>query len=58
VAIDADTIVIVRSHLHPGGYGGAALMGSVREGFKTIQPEPDFASGLDEVEPLPSGCGF
>jgi hypothetical protein len=58
VAIDADTIVIVRSHMHPAGYGGAALMGSVASGFKPVQLEPDFASGLDQVDPLPSGCAF
>ena len=58
VAIDADTSVIVRAHMHPGGYGGAALRGSVSAGFEAIQLAPDFAIHLNQIEPLPSGCGF
>ncbi len=58
VAISADTIVIVRAHMHPDGYGGGAFQGSVAAGFEAIQLETGFASGLEEVDPLPSGCGF
>jgi hypothetical protein len=58
VAIRADTVVIVRAHMHPGGYGGAAFRGSVDGGFEALQLEPGFAEGLEHVDPLPSGCGF
>jgi len=56
--IDADTIVIVRAHMHPDGYGGRAFQGSVAAGFEVVQLETGFAAGLEEVGPLPSGCGF
>jgi hypothetical protein len=58
VGIIADTIVIVRAHMYPTGYGGAAFRGSVTEGFEAIQPDPDFAPGLEIVDPLPDGCAF
>ena len=58
VAIDADTIVIVRAHMHPHGYGGTVLQGSVAGGFSAVQLEPDFAAGIELIEPLPSGCAF
>ena len=58
VPISADTIVIVRAHMHPGGYGGTSFQGSINGGFEGIQLEPDFGENLDKVDPLPSGCGF
>lgn len=58
LAISADTVVIVRAHMYPDGYGGVAFRGSVENGFESVQLEPNFAEGLDKVEPLPSGCGF
>ena len=58
VGIRADTIVFVRAHMHPGGYGGAAFRGSVTGGFEEIRLAPDFAAGLESVAPLPTGCGF
>jgi len=57
-AIDADTVVIVRAHMHPYGYGGEAFRGSVAAGFEAVQLETGFAAGLEEIDPLPSGCGF
>lgn len=56
--ISADTIVIVRAHMHPGGYGGAAFKGSVQAGFEEVQLEADFAPDLEFADPLPDGCAF
>lgn len=58
VAIQADTIIYVRAHMHPGGYGGQTLRGSVLAGFQSVDPGPGFAAGLAEMPPLPQGCEF
>lgn len=58
VSIDAETVVIVRAHMHPHGYGGTVLQGSVAGGFSAVQLEPDFAAGIELVDPLPTGCAF
>jgi hypothetical protein len=57
-AIEADTVVWVRAHMHPGGYGGAAFRGSVQEGFQETELSADFAADLAGEEPLPDGCAF
>ena len=56
VAIEEDTIVWVRAHMHPGGYGGIVYKGSVRSGFKEGQPEPEFGVELERMPPLPDSC--
>lgn len=58
VAMGADTVVIVRAHMHPHGYGGTALKGSLEKGFEPVQLDANFAPNLDEIEPLPTGCAF
>jgi len=58
VLISADTVVIVRAHMHPDGYGGAAFRGSVQGGFEEILLDMDFAAELERVDPLPQGCAF
>ena len=58
VAIEPDTVVIVRAHMNNSGYGGVSLKGSVQEGFLPIELEPDFAADLEDMEPLPTGCAF
>lgn len=58
VPIQPDTTVWVRAHMHPGGYGGTTLWGSVRAGFKPASPAPGFAAQLEHVGPLPDGCAF
>ena len=58
VPIEANTIVLVRAHMHPLGYGGAALRGSLEQGFEQVDLSDDFASNLVEVLPLPEGCNF
>ena len=58
VAVDADTIVIVRAHMHPSGYGGTGLKGTVRTGFEKIEFDPDFAVEVETEPPQPTGCAF
>lgn len=58
VEIDADEVVILRSHMHPTGYHTQVMQGSFTEGFESISLPADFATELAEVEPLPSGCTF
>jgi len=56
VPVGADTVIWVRAHMHPAGYGGRALKGSVAAGFEVASPEAGFAAELAEQEPLPKGC--
>ncbi len=58
VSIEVDTIVLVRAHMHPGGYGGTALKGSLEQGFEQVELSADFAANLVETLPLPEGCNF
>lgn len=58
VSINADTIVLVRAHMHPNGYGGLVMEGSVEGGFEQDKLGADFASDLAETQPLPDGCNF
>ena len=58
VAIEEDGSVWVRAHMHPGGYGGIVYKGSVQSGFKEGQPEPEFATELERMSPLPESCAF
>ena len=58
VQIEPDTVVVVRAHMHPGGYGGLAMKGSVEQGFEPFELSPDFAAHLGEDPPLPEGCNF
>lgn len=58
VEIDAGTVVIVRAHMHPTGYGGQVMRGSVEEGFVEEAGNAEFANGLEDVDPLPIGCAF
>lgn len=58
VPVAADTTVWVRAHLAPGGYGGAAMRGSVANGFAAATLEAGFAAELDRASPQPEGCAF
>ena len=58
VAVGETATVIVRAHMNNGGYGGAALSGSVSSGFKTVQLESGFAAEVEAQPPLPDGCAF
>jgi hypothetical protein len=58
VEVQPGTIVWVRAHMHPGGYGGQAFSGSVEAGFAPAEPPPGFAEDLAEQPPRPDGCAF
>jgi len=58
VMIGADTVVWVRAHMHPGGYGGKATKGTAKSGFKEAPLSADFARGLEKQPPLPTECAF
>lgn len=58
VMIGPETVVIVRAHMHPTGYGGAAFRGSVFGHFEEIKLEAGFAPELKNIDPLPEGCAF
>lgn len=58
VPTGADDEVIVRAHLAPGGFGGAAMRGSPTQGFQAFTPESGFAADLETAPPVPTGCAF
>ena len=58
VAIDAARDVIVRAHMSLGGYGGAALRGSVGAGFSPVALPANFAAGVESIDPQPPDCAF
>lgn len=58
VPLQADTVVWVRAHMHPDGYGGIALRGTARDGFRQADLPSSFAPELAEQPPLPPDCRF
>ena len=52
-----DLEVLVRAHLHPTGYAGSALRGSIENGWRPV-PSNSVATELEESGPLPAGCRF
>ncbi len=58
ITIEADTIVVVRAHMHPGGYGGIMWRGTIRTGFEEVAFDPDFAVEIESEPPQPTGCSF
>ncbi len=58
VKITKDQVVWVRAHMNNTGYGGAAMKGSIKSGFKQSNFPEGLAKGLDQLKPLPSGCAF
>lgn len=58
VTIGPDTVVWVRAHMHPAGYGGRVLRGSVAGGFHEAAMEAGFAEHLESEPPLPGDCDF
>ena len=56
VRIEASTVVYVRAHMHPTGYGGTAFRGSFENGFDSFDLNSTFATELAEQDPLPTGC--
>jgi hypothetical protein len=58
VPVDAATVVWVRAHMHPSGYGGTAFRGSVQDGFQAADLPSSFAAILAEQPPKPQECRF
>jgi len=58
VPVGADTVVWVRAHMHPGGYGGKVMRGSVNGGFRPDTPLAEFGAGLEKLAPQPENCAF
>ncbi len=56
VAIAADARVFVRAHLHPGGYGGAVMVGTPAGAFTVAEDPPAFDPKIESAEPQPKGC--
>lgn len=50
--------IIARGHMHPTGYGGALLKGTLAAGFAPFSPPKGFAEELGEDPPLPEECLF
>ena len=53
VDIATDDVVYVRAHMNTVGYDGAVLKGTVQDGFKPVEVEAGFGSGLERV-PAPA----
>lgn len=58
VPLAPDAVVWVRAYMHPGGYGGLAMKGTLQNGFAKAELPADFAPDLATAEPQPSGCAF
>jgi hypothetical protein len=58
VDIAADELIYVRAHMNTVGYGSALLKGTVQAGFKPVEVEAGFGSGLERVPPQPEDCAF
>lgn len=58
VEIEPETIVIVRAHMHPAGYGALAMRGSAANGFAEVSLASDFAADVESEGPQPTGCAF
>ncbi|MCD6423893.1 MAG: hypothetical protein J7L35_00160 [Anaerolineales bacterium] len=58
VDVDPDTVVIIRAHMNQAGYGGLSVKGTAETEFTIVDLPPDFAPGIEEEPPLPTGCNF
>ena len=62
VAIQPGETVTIRVHMNNSGYSPQAYQGTVApdgaENFTQVILEPNFAAGLAQQAPLPSGCAF
>jgi hypothetical protein len=59
VEVAATDPLVVRGHFHPTGYGGAAMEGSVAEGFAPAPAiERSFAAAVESQAPQPDKCLF
>ncbi len=58
VRIQANDVVYIRGHMHPGGYGGNVFTGTVQDGFREVTVSADFAAGVEKEPPQPTDCAF
>ena len=58
IDVGPDTVVIIRAHMNQAGYGGSSLKGTAETDFTIVELPPDFAPGIEEEPPLPTGCNF
>jgi len=58
IPVAGDQVVIVRAHMNPGGYGGAAMKGTAGGGFEAAEVAGDFAAGVEATAPLPEECWY
>ncbi len=58
VNISSTDEVYVRAWMHPTGYGGQVMKGSVAMGFEKTVLSKEFASELSQEAPLPGNCPF
>ena len=58
LAIEEDEVVWIRAHMNEVGYGGKAMKGSFKNGFTEMEFPLDFAEGVENESPLPTGCDF
>jgi hypothetical protein len=58
VSMTSNQVVIIRAHMNTSGYGIKAFKGSVSNGFSAFQTPIDFATNLETIAPLPTGCAF
>lgn len=58
VAVAADQELVVRAWLHPDGYGGRAMKGSVESGFQAWTPPEGFGAALAAEGPQVELCAF
>jgi hypothetical protein len=58
IDITPETVVVVRAHMHPDGYGGKGFRGTVSEGFTEAAISADFAEEVEQSPPQPDGCAF
>lgn len=58
VQVLPDMVVYIRAHMNDSGYGGQAMVGTVLDGFKPVELEAGFGSGLERIPPLPENCAF
>ncbi len=58
VSLAPDEVVWVRAYMLPGGYGGAAMKGSLQGGIAAAELPAEFAKDLATAAPQPTGCAF
>ena len=58
VRIQANDVVYIRGHMHPGGYGRSVFKGTVQNGFREVTVSADFAGGVEKEPPQPTDCAF